>query len=117
VSCKSLGYEHCLLRLMRASRFEENYCLSGRLDRCQRRLDPVISTARNDSAYLSESLAFPAAVDVFFRFGVGILHSIEKATQLVHGTPKLAASHRTYVLSTTHPVLISNANIAKIAMQ
>lgn len=32
----------------------------------------------------------------FFRFGVGILHSIPKATQLVHGTPRLAASHRTY---------------------
>lgn len=32
----------------------------------------------------------------FLRFGVGILHSIEKATQLVHGTPRLAASQRTY---------------------
>lgn len=38
----------------------------------------------------------PAAA-VFFRLGVGILHSMEKATQLVHGTPKLAASHRTYI--------------------
>lgn len=45
------------------------------------------------TAYLSESFAFPAVV--FFRFGAGILHSIEKATQFVHGTPKLAASHRT----------------------
>jgi hypothetical protein len=43
------------------------------------------------SAYLSDSF-FP---DVFLRFGVGILQSIEKATQLVHGTPRLAASHRT----------------------
>lgn len=42
-------------------------------------------------AYLSDSF-FP---DVFLRFGVGILQSIEKATQLVHGTPRLAASHRT----------------------
>lgn len=41
--------------------------------------------------YLSDSF-FP---DVFLRFGVGILQSIEKATQLVHGTPRLAASHRT----------------------
>lgn len=32
---------------------------------------------------------------VFLRFGVGILHSMEKATQLVQGTPRLAASQRT----------------------
>ncbi len=32
---------------------------------------------------------------LFLRFGVGILHSIEKATQLVQGTPRLAASQRT----------------------
>ena len=44
-------------------------------------------------AHLSESFAFPCA---FFLFGAGILHSMEKATQLVHGTPRLAASHRTY---------------------
>ena len=44
--------------------------------------------------YLSESFALPAAV--FFRFGVGILHSMENATQFVHGTPRLAASQRTY---------------------
>jgi hypothetical protein len=31
----------------------------------------------------------------FFRFGTGILHSMEKATQLVHGTPSEAASQRT----------------------
>jgi hypothetical protein len=43
--------------------------------------------------YLSESLVRPPCV--FLRFGVGILHSMEKATQLVHGTPRLAASHRT----------------------
>jgi len=42
-------------------------------------------------AYLSDSF-FP---DVFLRFGVGILQSIENATQFVHGTPRLAASHRT----------------------
>lgn len=34
--------------------------------------------------------------DVFLRLGVGILHSIWKATQFVHGTPRLAASHRTW---------------------
>lgn len=44
-------------------------------------------------AHLSESFAFPCA---FFLFGAGILHSMEKATQLVHGTPRLAASQRTY---------------------
>ena len=62
--------------------------------------------------YLSESLDLPA---VFFRLGAGILHSIENATQFVpvgwsvflvdretrggtqHGTPKLAASHRTFL--------------------
>ena len=32
---------------------------------------------------------------VFLRLGTGILHSIEKATQFVHGTPREAASHRT----------------------
>ena len=41
--------------------------------------------------YLSVSFLDP----VFFRFGVGILHSIENAVQFVHGTPRLAASHRT----------------------
>ena len=44
-------------------------------------------------SYLSESLDLLA---VFFRLGAGILHSIAKAVQLVHGTPKLAASHRTF---------------------
>ena len=44
------------------------------------------------SSHLSVSF-FPP---VFFRLGAGILHSIEKATQLVHGTPKLAASQRTW---------------------
>ena len=42
-------------------------------------------------AHLSSSF-FPA---VFFLFGAGILHSMEKATQFVHGTPRLAASQRT----------------------
>lgn len=55
----------------------------------------AITTSPRGHAYLSESFALPVAV--FFLFGAGILHSIEKATQLVHGTPKLAASHRTYV--------------------
>ena len=46
-------------------------------------------------AHLSSSF-FPA---VFFLFGARILHSMEKATQFVHGTPKLAASQRIcYVL-------------------
>ena len=56
--------------------------------------------ARVSARYIAHS-TWPAYASVsfllavFLRFGVGILHSIEKATQLVHGTPKLAASHRT----------------------
>lgn len=49
---------------------------------------PKVSCA---GAYLSDSFL----PDVFFLLGVGILQSIEKATQLVQGTPRLAASHRT----------------------
>jgi len=44
--------------------------------------------------YLSESLAWEALCG-FLRLGVGIRHSIWKATQLVQGTPRLAASQRT----------------------
>ena len=47
--------------------------------------------------YLSESLVVEA-VWVFFLFGVGILHSIWNATQLVQGTPREAASQRTFLL-------------------
>jgi hypothetical protein len=43
-------------------------------------------------AYLSTSLALAC---VFLRLGVGMRHSMEKAVQLVQGTPRLAASHRT----------------------
>lgn len=39
------------------------------------------------------------AVWVFFLLGWGILHSIWKATQLVHGMPSEAASHLTFLLS------------------
>lgn len=46
---------------------------------------------------LSES--FEGLLWVFFLLGGGIMHSIEKATQLVHGTPRLAASHRTFQFS------------------
>lgn len=45
--------------------------------------------------HLSESFAFAAEL-VFFLFGVGILHSMLNATQFVQGTPRLAASHRTW---------------------
>ena len=62
------------------------------------RLNISQSTARQaerkSRSCLSESFDFPC---VFFLLGVGILHSMEKATQFVHGTPKLAASHRTWV--------------------
>ena len=52
---------------------------------------PCSTTFRN-AAHLSVSFAL---VWVFFRFGVGMRHSMEKAVQLVQGTPRLAASHRT----------------------
>lgn len=58
----------------------------------------ALEQSRHAATYLSESFmrVLPAdAACVFLRFGVGILHSIEKATQLVHGTPRLAASQRT----------------------
>lgn len=47
--------------------------------------------------YLSESFVVEAAW-VFFLLGWGILHSIWKATQLVHGMPNEAASHLTFLL-------------------
>ena len=46
------------------------------------------------SPYRLSSLAL---VEFFLRLGVGILHSMEKATQLVQGTPRLAASQRTWI--------------------
>lgn len=61
---------------------------------------PVLRPSRsNGKAHLSESLVVEA-VWVFFRLGWGILHSIWKATQLVHGMPKEAASHLTFRLFT-----------------
>jgi hypothetical protein len=48
----------------------------------------------------------------FLRFGVGILHSIEKATQLVQGTPKLAASQRTC----SRRFMVSNVHLQISAM-
>lgn len=61
--------------------------------------DPVGETlqGRGLCVYLSESLAVEAAC-AFFLFGLGILHSIWKATQLVQGMPSEAASHRTFLL-------------------
>jgi hypothetical protein len=54
------------------------------------------STARRGmrvSTNLSPSLGLAW---VFFRFGVGMRHSMEKAVQFVQGTPRLAASQRTW---------------------
>jgi hypothetical protein len=48
----------------------------------------------------------------FLRFGVGILHSMEKATQLVQGTPKLAASQRTC----SRRFMVSNVHLQISAM-
>ena len=47
------------------------------------------------SPYLSESFGPAAVLCGFLRFVWGMRHSIEKATQFVQGTPRLAASHRT----------------------
>lgn len=64
--------------------------------------------------YLSESLVVEA-VWVFFLLGVGILHSIWKATQLVQGMPKEAASQRTFLLFNKHcqSVVLGLANAWK----
>lgn len=53
--------------------------------------------------YLSESLEGAALAWAFFRFGCGMRHSIWKATQLVHGTPRFAASQRTCRSRCEHP--------------
>lgn len=61
------------------------------LSRCAANVSPATAVRGVTISHLSDSF-FPP---VFLRFGVGILHSIENATQFVHGTPRLAASHRT----------------------
>lgn len=63
---------------------------SGNCQQDQRTKAYKRSTATR--THLSVSLLLDC---VFFRLGVGILHSMPKAVQLVHGTPRLAASHRT----------------------
>lgn len=55
-------------------------------------LSAVINQWIRVATYPSSFLPVP----VFLRFGEGIRHSMPKAVQLVHGTPKLAASQRTY---------------------
>lgn len=54
------------------------------------------------SASLAPSASLARDVCVFLRFGVGMRHSMEKAVQLVQGTPSEAASQRTWA------VLLSN---------
>jgi hypothetical protein len=51
---------------------------------------------------------------VFFRLGAGMRHSMEKAVQLVQGTPRLAASHRTYptVIRRSKAVIARGSRIA-----
>jgi hypothetical protein len=46
-------------------------------------------------ASLTPSVSLARDVCVFLRLGVGMRHSMEKAVQLVHGTPREAASQRT----------------------
>ena len=58
-----------------------------------------VSAVTSKETHLSESFDFDCA---FFLFGAGILHSMENATQLVHGTPRLAASQRTCVAMHQH---------------
>lgn len=53
----------------------------------------VLGSESVNVAYLSSSLDL--CMLFFLRFGTGILHSMENATQLVQGTPNEAASHRT----------------------
>jgi hypothetical protein len=63
---------------------------------CQRSCHPIYSGSDSRrGSYLSVSFARAC---VFLRLGVGMRHSMEKAVQLVHGTPRLAASHRTYAV-------------------
>ena len=74
------------LRLLEIS---SRRCLRGH---CIRASVSAFPSATILHPYLSTSF-FP--LPVFLRFGLGILHSMPKAVQFVHGTPKLAASHRT----------------------
>lgn len=70
-----------------------------------RRIDCFIRHTRRSVRDPTKSIQPPSTYPVaslvfsccwfFFRLGVGIRHSMEKATQLVQGTPRLAASHRT----------------------
>lgn len=65
----------------------------------QEKQKQVKDEKKQKSKYLSESLEGAVVVlcaAVFLRLGVGMRHSMEKATQLVQGTPRLAASQRTY---------------------
>lgn len=55
---------------------------------------PSAKILQNSRRPYSLSSFFPPTI--FFLLGVGILQSMEKATQLVQGTPRLAASQRTY---------------------
>jgi hypothetical protein len=55
-----------------------------------------ISSDRDDDEEMSTHRSSSFLSAVFFLFGVGILHSMPNAVQFVHGTPRLAASHRTY---------------------
>lgn len=64
--------------------------------------------------YLSESLVVEA-VWVFFLLGVGILHSIWKATQLVQGIPREAASQRTFLLFNKYCQSVSYLNASNHA--
>ena len=61
--------------------------------RCRRTSQSLYRTTNKQVAYLSSSFALD--VVVFFLLGTGILHSMAKATQFVHGTPSEAASQRT----------------------
>ena len=70
------------------------------LELCPDRCNAISATADVAQPVATDlSSSFALLVWFFFRFGTGILHSMENATQFVHGTPKEAASQRTYITS------------------
>ena len=57
----------------------------------------ALAGERSSFSPRSLSVSLVRVVAVFFRLGVGMRHSMEKAVQLVHGMPKEAASQRTFL--------------------
>jgi hypothetical protein len=81
-----------LLLLVKASRGSVGVA-GGILSDSLEHISAMFASDPCDVSYLSSSLDL--CVLFFLRFGTGILHSMENATQLVQGTPNEAASQRT----------------------